>query len=163
MARTATVEEATGVARFRAVLELGGRTATGIHVPDAVVEELGAGKRPAVVATVAGHPFRSTLGSMGGRAMLPVSAEHRAAAGVAAGDEVDVELVLDTAPRTVELPDELVAALADHAEARAFLDGLTASQQRTFADGITSAKTPETRAKRVAAAVTALREGRKRP
>ena len=90
--------------RFRATVELNGKTATGFEVPGDVLERLGPGKRPAVRVTLGGHTYASTVGSMGGRAMLPLSAENRAAAGVSAGDEVEVELAPDLAPRTVEVP-----------------------------------------------------------
>jgi hypothetical protein len=84
--------------RFRATLELHGKTATGIEVPPAVVEELGGGKKPAVTVTLGGHSYRTTIGSMKGLHLIPVSAENRTAAGLSAGDEVDVEVVLDAAP-----------------------------------------------------------------
>jgi hypothetical protein len=97
--------------RFRAVLELNGRTATGVEVPGEVVAALDPSRRPAVKVTINGHSYGSTVAAMGGRFMLPVSAENRTAAGVAAGDEVEVELVLDSAPRVVTVPDDLRAAL----------------------------------------------------
>src|SRR3712207_6163352 len=107
--------------RFRTTVELHGRSATGLPVPDAVVEALGAGRRPAVSVTVNGHTYRSTVASRGGSFVLPLSAENRAAAGVSAGDEVDVELALDTEPREVAVPADLAAALADDPQAaRAF-------------------------------------------
>src|SRR4051812_27524153 len=96
---------------FRATLELGGKTATGIQVPDEIVAALGAGKRPAVRVTVNGHTYRSTVASMGGRNMVGVSAENRAGAGVAAGDVLDVAMELDTAPREVVEPADFTAAL----------------------------------------------------
>jgi hypothetical protein len=74
--------------QFRSTIELGGKTATGFEVPGRVVDELGAGKRPAVQVTVNGHRFRSTVAVMGGRFLLPLNAQNRAAAGVAAGDDV---------------------------------------------------------------------------
>ncbi len=92
--------------RFRATVELNGRTATGVEVPADVVERLGGGRRPAVRVSVNGYTYASTVGVMGGRSMLPLSAENRAAAGVSAGDEVEVELVADTSPREVELPED---------------------------------------------------------
>ena len=97
--------------RFDATILLAGKSATGIPVPDAVVAQLGSGKRPAVVVTINGFSYRSTVASMRGEFMLPLSAERREAAGVAAGDEVEVELELDTAPRVVEVPVDLAAAL----------------------------------------------------
>ncbi|HEX7442640.1 MAG TPA: DUF1905 domain-containing protein, partial [Acidimicrobiales bacterium] len=95
---------------FRATLELNGKTATGLEVPPDVVEGLGGGKRPAVSVTIRDHTYRTGVGSMGGRSMLPVSAEVRAAAGVAAGDQLDVDIELDTAPREVVVPADLGAA-----------------------------------------------------
>ena len=89
---------------FRGTLLLGGKTATGIEVPEEVVESLGSGKRPAVRVTIRGHSYRSTIAVMGGKFMLPISAENRAGAGVEAGDVVDVELELDTEPREVNVP-----------------------------------------------------------
>lgn len=97
--------------RFDATIRLAGKSATGIPVPDAVVAHLGSGKRPAVVVTLNGFSYRSTVASMRGEFMLPLSAERREAAGVAAGDGVEVELELDTAPRVVEVPVDLAAAL----------------------------------------------------
>src|SRR4051794_37198482 len=96
---------------FRTTLELHGKTATGIQVPDAVVAALGSGRKPAVTVTVNGYSYRTTVAVMGGKNMTPVSAEHRQAAGLTAGDEVEVALVLDTEPRTVDVPAELAAAL----------------------------------------------------
>lgn len=87
--------------RFRAVIQLGGKTATGIPVPSEIVARLGPSKRPAVRVAINGHTYRSTVAPLGGAFMLPLSAEHRASAGVAAGDEVEVDLERDTAPREV--------------------------------------------------------------
>lgn len=140
--------------RFRATIELGGKTATGIPVPDDVVTALGSGKRPAVHVTVAGHRYRSTIAPMGGRSWIPLSAEHRTAAGVAAGDEVDVELRLDTEPRTVEVPADLAAAL-DDATRRTF-DALSYSNRRRHVLSVEGAKAAETRARRVAKVVEEL-------
>ena len=89
-----------------------------------------------------------------------MSAENRQAAGVAAGDEIDVELELDTAPREVTVPDDFAAALATEPDAQRFFDGLSYSQQRWFVLGIEDAKTAETRQRRVTTAVARLREGR---
>jgi len=107
--------------RFRTTVELGGKTATGMPVPPEVVEALGAGRKPPVRVTVGNHTYRSTVGSRGGVFLLPLSAENRAAAGVAAGDEVEVDVELDDQPREVAVPDDLAAALAgDDAAARTF-------------------------------------------
>lgn len=93
--------------RFRAIILLGGKTATGIRVPAEVVERLGSSKRPPVRVTINGHIYRSTVAPMGGKFMLPLSAENRERVGVKAGDEVDVEIELDTEPREVTVPPDL--------------------------------------------------------
>jgi hypothetical protein len=146
---------------FRTTVELGGKTATGMQVPDDVVTALGAGRRPAVAVTVNGYTYRTTVASMGGRFMVSLAAENRSAAGVAAGDEVDVSIVVDDAPRETALPDDLAAALVDEPEATSFLEGLAPSHRKEFVRWIEDAKKPETRATRVEKTVTALREGRK--
>ena len=147
--------------RFRTTIQLEGKTATGFRVPPEVVAALGGGKRPAVTVTIGGHTYRSTVAAYGDVFMLPLAAEHRSAAGVAAGDEVEVELAPDTAPREVEVPADLAAALAAEPEARAFFDGLSYSNRRWFVLSVEGAKAPETRQRRVDKAVAMLREGRK--
>ncbi|HEX2863316.1 MAG TPA: YdeI/OmpD-associated family protein [Deinococcales bacterium] len=145
--------------KFRAALLLEGKTATGIRVPEEVVEALGSGRRPAVQATLNGYTYRSTVATMGGAFMLPVSAEVRGRAGVAAGDEVEVEVVLDTAPRTIDLPPDLAEALDALPEARAAYEGLSYSKRRGLVEPIEQAKAAETRARRIAAALEKLRRG----
>lgn len=140
---------------FRAVLELHGTTATGIVVPPDIVEQLAAGKRPAVRATLAGrHTYRTSLGVVAGRCLLPVSAAERRQAGLRAGDEVDVELEVDTAPREVVVPPDLAAALGP--EARAAFDALSYSNRRRHVLAVDGARTPETRARRIARTVEEL-------
>ena len=148
--------------RFRATLESNGKTATGIHVPDEVVEALGSGRKPAVRVTIAGHTYRSTIASRGGRYLLGVSAENRERAGVVAGDDLDVELDLDTEPREVPVPPDLMSAFAADAQAKRFFDTLTPSQRQWYVLPIEQAKAAETRERRVAKALGMLREGRKR-
>jgi len=146
--------------KFRAILQLGGKTATGIHVPDDVVASLGSSKRPAVHVTLNGYSYRSTVAVMGGRFMLPVSADVREHAGVTAGDEVDVEIDLDTAPREVTVPPDVRDALDRETDAGRFFDGLSYSNKRRIVLSIEDAKTAETRQRRIATAVSLLREGR---
>ena len=99
--------------RFSGVVEQTGATTTGIPVPDEVLEQLGAGRKPAVMVVLNGSfEYRTTVGSMGGRPMLSLSSERRRVAGVAGGDPVEVELTLDTEPRTIEVPEDFAAALA---------------------------------------------------
>ncbi len=145
---------------FRAVLELGGKTATGIRVPADVVTGLGGSKRAPVHVTVNGYTYRSTVASMGGKYMLPVSAEVREHTGIAAGDEVDVDLELDTEPREVTVPPDFAAALDGNADARRFFQGLSYSNRRRIVILIEDARTAETRDRRIAKAVATLREGR---
>jgi hypothetical protein len=144
--------------KFRAVIQLNGKTATGIEVPPEVITSLGQGKRPPVRATIGGHTYRSTVGIMGGKSMLPVSADNRAAAEVAAGDEVEVDIVLDTEPREVSLPPEFAAALSGDEAAQRSFGRLSYSQQQRYVLGITSAKTAETRERRIASALGELRQ-----
>jgi phage-related tail fiber protein len=147
---------------FTALLEQHGRTATGLAVPPEVVDALGAGRRPAVTVTLRGHRYPSTIATMGGRFMLPVSAQVRAQTGVAAGDEVEVTVALDTAVREVVVPADLAEALAQDETARTAFEALPYSHQRRHVLAVEGAKAAETRARRVASAVTALREGRGR-
>ena len=145
---------------FHATVILGGKTATGIQVPDAVVEELGAGKRPPVNVTINGYTYRTTVAPMGGEFWIPLAAEHRTAAGLQAGDEVEVEIELDTEPRAVVVPDDLAAALAAEAGAKETFDKLSYSNQRRHVLSVEDARTPETRQRRVEKVLAALREGR---
>ena len=146
--------------KFRATIELAGKTATGIEVPAAVVTKLGSSKKPAVRVTIKGYTYRSTVASMGGRFMLPISAEVREAAGVAARDKVDVDVELDMAPREVTVPPDFAHALNRDVAARRFFEGLAFSNKQRIVIAIASAKTPETRERRIAKAVSSLREGR---
>ncbi len=148
--------------RFRTTLQLAGKTATGIEVPREVVEGLGAGKKPPVRVTIRGHTIRTTVASRGDRYLVGVSAENRAAAGVAAGDELDVDIELDAEPREIEVPPALAAELAGDAKAREFFDALTHSQKRWYVEPIDQAKKDQTRERRIAKAMAMLREGRKR-
>jgi Bacteriocin-protection, YdeI or OmpD-Associated/Domain of unknown function (DUF1905) len=144
---------------FRTTVVLGGKTATGLQVPDEVVEALGAGKRPPVAVTVGGYTYRTTVAPMGGDFWVPLAAEHRQAAGVAAGQEVDVGIELDTAPRDTALPDDLDAALDD--AARSHFHSLAPSHRKEWVRWVEEAKKPETRTARIEKTVASLREGKK--
>ena len=148
--------------KFRTTIQQSGKTATGIRVPDEVMAALGAGKRPAVRITIGGHSYRSTVASIDGEPMVGVSAENRASAGVAGGDVVDVEIELDTAPREVSVPPDFAKALARDAAAQRTFDGLSYSNQNWHVQSIEGAKTDETRQRRIAKSVEALRDGRVR-
>jgi hypothetical protein len=144
---------------FRTTVVQSGKTATGLQVPDDVVAALGGGKRPPVTVTVGGYGYRTTIAPMGGAFWIPLSAEHREAAGVRAGEEVDVRVELDAAPRETPLPEDLAAALDE--DARAFFDGLAASHRKEWVRWVEEAKRPETRAARIEKTAEALKAGRR--
>jgi hypothetical protein len=144
---------------FRTTVELGGKTATGLRVPDDVVAALGAGKRPPVQVTVGEYSYRTTVAPMGGAFYVPLAAEHRESAGVTAGQEVDVRIELDSAPRETALPDDLDAAFDD--AARTHFHGLAPSHRKEWVRWVEEAKKPETRATRIEKTAAALREGKK--
>ena len=148
--------------RFRTTILQSDKTATGIRVPPEIVEGLGAGKRPAVSVTINGFTYRSSVAVMGGDYMVGVSAENRAGAGVKGGDEVDVDIELDTKPREVTLPPELATALDADPAARRTFDALSYSNQSWHVYQVNGAKTDETRTRRIAKSIDALREGRPR-
>jgi hypothetical protein len=141
--------------RFTTTVELAGKTATGFEVPAEVLSSLGSGKRPAVSVTIGGYTYRTTIGTMGGRPMIPLSAENRTGAGVAAGDAIDVDIELDTAPRTVEVPADLASALAD-AGVRERFDALAFSHRKEHVRAVESAKAAATRERRIAKCVEML-------
>ncbi|HEY6566557.1 MAG TPA: YdeI/OmpD-associated family protein [Actinomycetota bacterium] len=148
--------------RFQATIQLNGKTATGIPVPADIVGQLGQGKRPPVLVTIGGHTYRSTVAAYGEVFMLPLAAEHREAAGVAAGDQVEVDVELDTKPREVEVPSDFAEALAAAPNAKSFFDGLSYSQQRWHVLSIEGAKAAETRQRRIDKSVAMLGEGKAR-
>ena len=132
-----------------------GMNATGLQVPADVVSALNSGKRPKVKVTVNGYTYRSTVAAYGDVFMLPLSKEHREAAGVQAGDEVQVTLELDTEPRTVEVPEDLAAALEEGGVTAVF-DALAPSRRKEHVRQVTSAKAEETRQRRIAKIIAAL-------
>jgi hypothetical protein len=138
------------------ILKAEGLNATGISVPAEVVAALGKGKKPPVRVTLNGYTYRSTIAAYGDVFMLPVSQEHRAAAGIKAGDEVEVMLELDLEPRTVEVPNDLAAALAEKPCATAAFDALSYSARKEFVRQVESAKAKETRDRRIAGIVAKL-------
>jgi Bacteriocin-protection, YdeI or OmpD-Associated/Domain of unknown function (DUF1905) len=142
---------------FRTTLELHGKSATGFAVPPEVVDALGGGKRPPVHVAVNGHAYRSTGAPRGDRFLVPVSGEHREAAGLTAGDELEVKLTLDTEPRPLEVPPALAAALDADPVARAAFDALSRSRKQQHTLAIEGAKTDETRERRLAKSLAQLR------
>jgi hypothetical protein len=135
---------------------------TGILVPDSVIEQLGAGRRPPVLVDVNGYQYRSTVAVMGGQHLIGFSAAHRAATGLAGGDAIRVRLAVADEPRVVEMPADFAAALDADEGARRFFDSLSNSLRRYHVDSINAAKSPETRQRRIEKAVGLFREGKPR-
>ena len=135
---------------------------TGIVVPPDLIERLGAGKRPPVVVTVNGYEYRTTVGVMGGRHLVSVSAAVRKATGLGGGDPVHVTLTVADTPRPVDVPADLAAALAADEESGRFFERLPNSLQRYHVDHVNAAKAPETRARRIDKAIELFRSGKQR-
>jgi hypothetical protein len=148
--------------RFRTTLLQSSKTATGFRVPDEVMAALAGGKAPKVAATINGHTWRTSVATVNGGPMVGVNADVRAATGVRGGDEIEVDLALDTAPRSIDVPDDLAAALDADPAARRTFDGLSYSNQRFWVEPIVAARADETRQRRIDKAVATLREGRAR-
>ncbi|MCX5214844.1 YdeI/OmpD-associated family protein [Kitasatospora sp. NBC_00240] len=129
----------------------------GLEVPPEVVAALGGGSRPPVTITVNGHSWQSRIALLRGRHLLGLSKANRQAAGVAIGDEVEVELELDTEPRVVVEPEDFTRALDDDPVARAAYDKLAYSHKREHVRAVESAKKPETRLRRIEKAIATLR------
>jgi hypothetical protein len=145
-----------GPVKFRTTILQAGKTATGIEIPDAIIEKLGAGKRPPVRVTINGQTYRSTVAVMGGKFLVGVSAENRAKTGVAGGDEVDVQLELDTQPREVTVPPDFAQVLKKNPVAEKTFETLSHSKKQAIIVSIEGAKTSETRARRIEKAVNEL-------
>lgn len=144
--------------KFHTTVLTAGATATGVDVPEEIVLGLGAGKRPLVRVTINGYTYRSAIAPRGDRYMLSISSDVRAAAHVAGGDEIDVELELDTQPREVTVPPELAKALAANPEAKATFESLSNSKKKLHTLPIENAKTDETRQRNVEKALKGLLE-----
>lgn len=148
--------------KFTAELLSTGKNTAGFEVPDSVVDSLGGGGRPKVSVTVNGFTFRTSIARMGGRYLLGFSAERRTEAGVTAGEVLEVDVELDTAPRELEVPEPLAAALAADRQAQAFWETLSYSNRQWHVLQVTSAKTDATRDRRIEKSIAALRDGRAR-
>ena len=148
--------------RFTTTILQTSKNACGIRVPDEVMAALAAGKAPKVAVTIHGYTYRSSVAMMGGEPMVSVSEAVRTASGARGGETVEVDLVLDTAPRVIAVPDDLAAALDAEPAARATFDKLSYSNRRFWVEPIEAAKAEETRQRRIEKAVATLREGRAR-
>jgi hypothetical protein len=143
---------------FETILLQAGKTATGIEVPPEIMTNLGSSKKPAVKVNLNGYNYRSTIAVMGGKFLIPVSAEHRTNARLKAGDTITVSLELDTEPRILEIPTDLALALENNAVAKTKFAALSYSQKRIHTLSVEGTKNPETRAKRVSKAIQALQD-----
>ncbi len=145
--------------RFTVDLERVGKTATSFRVPFDLKEAFGRA-RPPVTVTIRGHSWRTTPGVYDGVGHVVVNRAVKAATGVDAPDRVRVEMELDTQPRTVDVPLDLLDALGTAPEAyRAFLH-LSYSHQREYVQWVEEAKRPETRERRIRGTVERALEGR---
>jgi hypothetical protein len=145
--------------QFRGTVQLDGKTATGIRVPEEIVTALGGGNRPRVRVTLAGYSYQTTVARMRGEFVFPVSAAVREQAGVAAGDTLDIEIELDDIPRELDIPAELASALKQNPRAGAAFDALSYTNKKRHATAIDSAKAEETRQRRLAKVLEELTAG----
>jgi hypothetical protein len=135
---------------FTGTLQLDGKTATGVRVPDEIVTALAGGNRPPVRVTLAGYSYQTTVARMRGEFTFPVSADVRDHAGISAGDQLDIEIELDPTPREVTVPADLRDAFEQQAGARAAFERLSYTNQKRHVLAVESAKSPETRQRRIA-------------
>ncbi len=162
MAKTKNeIESDEAKIHFHTVIKQSGKSATGLQIPEEIIEKLGVGKKPPVKVTINNYTYRSTIAVMGGVFMLGISADVRSKAGVAGGDEVDVILELDTQPREVILPPLFKKALDKNAVAKKFFEGLSYSNKQRYVLPIGQAKTDETMQRRIVKAVKDLSEHKK--
>ena len=135
---------------------------TGMVVPDEAIEQLAAGKRAPVLVSVNGYEYRNTVGVMGGKYMISISAAVRKATGLEGGDPIRVTLTVADSPRAVTIPADFAAALAADEQASAFFGTLSNSMQRYHIDTITAAKSADTRQRRIDKAIALFRAGKQR-
>jgi len=151
-----------GVIRFTAQLQPRGPAAA-VVLDDGQVAAVGEGaKRFPVVATVNGYTWRTSVARMGGEFLLGLNREVRQGAGVEAGEEVEVTVELDVAPREVEVPDALAAALAADPQAKASFERMAFTHRKEYARWVAEAKQEQTRQRRVQQALEMIRAGKTR-
>jgi len=154
----------SSVQKFRIKLQgMEGMETAMFCVPFDVQEAFGTRARVPVRGTINGVPYRRSIMNMGAGHMMVVNRELREAAGVKAGDTVDVVMQQDTAPRVVEVPPDFKKALAQSKKARELFDGLSYTHQKEYVRWITGAKREETRNRRIERAVEMLNQGTKTP
>jgi len=147
------VKKPTHITFHTTILQFGNNT--GIYVPDEVIEKLGGGKRPLVKVTVNEYSYRSAIATMDGKFMISFSSDHRAVSGIQGGDEVEVKLALDLDPRSVDIPKDLEASLTEARVLDAF-NKSAPSMKKEYVRQVETAKSPETRERRIAKIVEKL-------
>src|SRR5260221_4096239 len=135
---------------------------TGIVVPDEVIEQLAAGKRPPVLVNVNGYEYRNTVAVMGGRHMISISAAVRNATGLKGGDPIRVTLTVADTAREADVPADFAAAPTAAERARAIFGTLSNSMQRYHVDNINAAKNADTRQRRIDKAIALFLDGKQR-
>lgn len=150
-----------GTASFATTVTATGNN-TGIVVPDEVIEQLAAGRRPPVLVSVNGYEYRTTVGAMNGQAMISVSAAVRKATGLQGGDAIEVTLTVADSPREVTVPPDFAEALAADEQAGVFFGGLSNSLQRYHIDNVNGATSADTRQRRIDKAIALFRAGKQR-
>jgi uncharacterized protein YdeI (YjbR/CyaY-like superfamily) len=133
--------------------------ATGVEVPDHVMQALGPQGRPPVSITINGHTWRSRVAAMRGQRLIGISAAHRTAAGIREGDIIEVDVEIDEAPRTVIEPADLAEVLNSYPEARASFDRLPFGLRQKHVTAIEDAKSTVVRERRISKLVTVLKSG----
>lgn len=147
--------------KFRAQVIPSGN-ATGVEVPDKVMQALGPEGRPPVTITINGHSWRSRVAAMRGQRLIGISAAHRAASGISEGDVIDIDVERDEAPREVAEPADLAEALNDCPQARASFDRLPFGLRQKHVRTIQEAKSADVRERRISKFVAALRDSSSR-
>jgi hypothetical protein len=142
---------------FTWTLESQGGNNTGFVVPEDVVLGFGRGRRVPITVAIGDYRYRTTIVSMGGRFLFGVNSRQRQDTGLAAGDVVEVTIEVDDAPREVEVPPELQAALDADPAAKAAFERLAFTHRKEHARSVADAKAPETKARRVERVLEALR------
>ncbi|MEO5501974.1 MAG: YdeI/OmpD-associated family protein [Ginsengibacter sp.] len=137
------------------IIQIGNNT--GIEVSAEMLDELGGGRKPLVVVTLNNYSYRCAVGKMGGRFMISLSAENRKNANVKGGDILEINLKLDTEPRTVEVPADLLKAFVANKIAKVNFEKLAPSKKKAIALSITDAKSNETRIRRIEKAIASLK------
>ena len=151
-----------GALTFQTTLQKRGPAAA-VVLDNDQVNAIGEGaRRFPVLATVNGYTWQTSVARMGGEFLVGLNREVREGAGAQAGDSVEVTLELDTAPREVDVPEALAAALDRDPAAKAAFDGLAFTHRKEFARWVAEAKREETRERRVAQAIEMLRVGKTR-